>query len=255
MGRGGGAKVTEHFCPYCSIGSSQLLQVFTDHNLMCDQCRRGGKLQCRHWPVEDEAYLVEIKAQLQSITNGADEHYSLSAQFKENVNVRPLLVDKAIVNYAQNIEHLFYDYTTVDSRRRRMFYGLLKHHVSMRFNCGCLKHCPIDLNNNAVDDDCMKEELQIMVRFLQECTLEEQVVLTITKKVNRNKETKETSLLDVESMIIDLMHLINRTIERLIRILLEHGFRLWDKRHGDFFESVEAWSIVRVLIIKMTALV
>ena len=238
MGRGGGAKVTEHFCPYCSIGSSQLLHVFTDKDLMCDHCRRRGKTHCRHWPVEDEAYLVEIKTKLESITNGAEEHYSLSAQFKENVNVRPLKVDKAIVNYGQNIEHLFYDYTTVDSRRRRMFYGLLKHHVSMRFNCGCTKQCPIDLNVNPVNDDCVKNELQIMVGFLQECTVEEQVVLTITKKINRNKETN--SLLNVESMIIDIMHLINRTIERLIRILLEHGLNLWDRRHGDFFESVEA---------------
>jgi len=64
MGRGGGAKVTEHFCPYCTICSSELLKGFSDKKLMCDACKQSGKSICRHWAVEDEAVLKAMEEQL-----------------------------------------------------------------------------------------------------------------------------------------------------------------------------------------------
>jgi len=117
---------------------------------MCDSCIRLGNIQSRHWAVEDEEFIAKTKSQLNSICAGAEhDHdlYSLTSQFKNTTLVKPLLVDNAILfNYSQNIEHLFYDYTIVDSRRRRLYYHRIKHHVAVRFNSGCLKNSPINLN-------------------------------------------------------------------------------------------------------------
>jgi len=90
------------------------------------------------------------------------------------------------------------------------------------------------------DDEALLAELNLMVAFLKECVMEEKLVERLMIILSREKETKDFRLLDVESMVIDSLHLANRTIERLIKILLEHGFSYWDNQQGDFFESVEA---------------
>jgi len=78
------------------------------------------------------------------------------------------------------------------------------------------------------DDEALLAELNLMVAFLKECVMEEKLVERLMIILSREKETKDFRLLDIESMVIDSLHLANRTIERLIRILLEHGFRYWD---------------------------
>ena len=89
LGRGVGAKIAHHFCPYCSCHSNELCQgKNTDNPYRCSTCAASNTAICRHWPVEDRDTIIRINDEIQALT---DYNYVLNPEF---------------INDAKRIKHL-----------------------------------------------------------------------------------------------------------------------------------------------------
>ena len=234
LSRGGGAKMTPNFCPYCTCLSEQLCTVVTPK---CSGCSTDKHDLCRHWEVTDTNTINSAKEILASIrpdfVNLDQPVYFQTPEFIE-IARRNEIITMEIPHSSTDPNHIDFHYNlpSVDKATRDTFARKVKEHIRVRQKHGRLSECEIRRSGSLLD---------MVTQLKAEMAMEEHV-LKLRLMLEIDEDTKDERLLPVECMIPDSMHLLNRTTERIIKVLLMKGathyiYRLERPLH-EFKESV-----------------
>jgi hypothetical protein len=248
VGRGGGAKMIPYFCPYCSIKSDQLCKAIsndeTDSSCTTTQsltsCERGcegvpGKA-CRHWMIETDDTIKLLQEQFD--TKRPQFEYSLSPAFRQALTKLPLMTVDDAPDSDLDPFHINFKYRNVDDIRAiKVFYNAVWKHIQVRKNY----HTSFpEFQSRAPNDlESIRQMLEGVVPSFEILLKNEAHFGQINDKLQRHAQSHEYFLLAIESMIIDSMHLLNRTVEKIIRMLLVKGVQNNATRKKNFMTNVE----------------
>lgn len=98
LGKGGGAKVTEIFCPYCPCESKDLISLREEK---CESCLNHQS--CRHWKLLDEAAIAAIKLKLQTSPNSTPLASSEKRKLQSILDLEEEVAEKRLVQPDQCI--------------------------------------------------------------------------------------------------------------------------------------------------------
>lgn len=255
VGRGGGAKRIPYFCPYCSINSDQICKgISIDLNSMqgLSYCESHcvdvpGKL-CRHWRIENDETIKIIQEHFDS--RRAEYEYSLSPDFKDKLTKLPLMTLERAPNCDQNPFHIRFKYNNagVNIQAVRDFYNTVRKHIDLRKDYhSSLPEIDARTSNNI---EAIRRSLDQVVPSLEEIMRNEALLLQLNDILQRHTQSHEHFLLNIECMIIDSMHLLNRTVEKIIRMLLVKGMQNNASRKKIYMTNVEntvngsAWHVL-----------
>jgi hypothetical protein len=231
-GRGGGAKVIPYFCPYCTCNSNQLCSPCP---ISCDECVAQGKL-CRHWPVEDAETVESYKLRLHESTS----KYSLQIDFERDLERLSALTHETTPDMHLDNMHINYDYNHdgVGDDDIRGFFVTIAAHIQLRKKYGQLNHVVIDRAARRDISRC-KAVLDEVVPVLKETLQKERETQHLQTIISKHEQNDDLCLLQIESLIIDSMHLSNRCIEKLLRMLLIKGISSTTLSKDEFKKEVE----------------
>ena len=127
-------------------------------------------------------------------------------------------------NNSGNVLHVnFFTKMLVDNIRLRQQYGQMS-------NVICYNTIP---ENKAI--------LSTLVPSLAAQLEKERVLERLQRIINQDQDTKETRLAEVDQAIVDSQHSMNRTVERVIKILLKIGAENYDGRTIEsYYTAIES---------------
>lgn len=227
----------DFFCPYCVVRSKEILATNIHPCSFCSQ----HSYNCRHWDVTDEAMIDKTKEYLTSIgcsDIGTSEYFErddfINACYKYQLSIDDIPFKET------NPSHIAFDYRTHTSNQPvfSLFLKNIVENVMIRKRHGKLDTCDISGTNVEI-----KGRLSIITPMLLEELKNEELIKKMRLILRREDQTSKERLLPVVSMIPDVMHLLNRTIERVIKILFIHGSRQYmstnNRNLGAFQKSIE----------------
>jgi len=237
LARGGGAKITPQFCPYCVCSSEDLLNPCTKK---CPDCIEINQNVCRHHAVTDHHEIIRIRNYLSSFnpefSNLSVVPYFEQPNFLNELKEKDLLVTDT--DHAQgsiiteNPNHIKFAFeSSTNATDKRIFLGIIRHQIRTRHKYGRLLRCDIRENSTSAVRS-MVTQLEAEIAFENDIRMN-RLILQI------EDDTKEDRLLPVVSMIPDSMHMLNRTSERIIKILLLIGARQHMKPEGAILQSFQ----------------
>jgi len=216
LGRGGIPKKVDHFCSYCSISSSNIDRVRLQSSL-CRRCCECPNVDvpCRHWDLHDKEYISSCARFL--------EEESADAYFKEGwvskINSLPQIYLTATRDSHEKPDHIDFDFVHSSHARNIFFFtDLIVQHIRARQEVGISFNVTIsdDINEN-------KRNLNTLVFELRRRLEYESLLRDSQCTINLDSIGKTSRLIEAEKLIYDLMHLGNRTSERIVKIILVFG--------------------------------
>jgi hypothetical protein len=207
--RGGAAKVSEHFCSYCSCTSSVIDQP---RLTKCLKCQESGR-DCFHWEVGDADLLKSVQDTLSSLANdnskaGLYNHSGDGLTIHLKLNEHKILDD--------NI-----DFTPNDIRQKALFQRKVKHNLQL-----------LGQKSDDSYEECVKR-------------LRESLIYLEKKKEyikTRDAALYPDALIMIHEAIPCILHAENRMGEAILKRALIEGFnqnsvkkeqKLWLSRFED----------------------
>ena len=223
-GRGGGAKMANNFCfcPYCSCSSSQLIETFVETCLMCHTCIASGSVECRHWDVETDEKVTEMRRKYDILLQ-KNMQYCTTLSFRDNRSVKYLDVAHGTNDCGPN--HLFFRYRDCNNiQSLRKFSNEIVANVRVRQQHGKMEN--VDTNIGSSRED-MCRYLDDVVPQLTSLIAEEKQMCRLMNAISRYDKTHKNFLLPPDLLVIDVMHCLNRTVEKIITMILLQGVHEW----------------------------
>lgn len=229
LNTGSGAKKNCHsyFCHLCPCSSRDILFFTVDQN-RCDWCKRKGKEKCYHWEVGDEDTVARFQRDLE---NQMEEYLASckatlqEVKSKTKIKYCPSAVDHKVDIY--NIDYAPEDTESDEAIENLYFFSsLLTEELELR-------------NMSILGSLGERRE-----RLKRQLLVEERLGL-ILLAVERSIIGKDAALMLIKQAIPCIMHLENRTGEKIITMLLAIGAELFQKhRSGSslrlYIERVES---------------
>jgi hypothetical protein len=219
LGRGGGgAKVSDFFCCYCCIRSKDILAYAPPTTVLaCQSCRDTNRSKCRHYNVMDSVYVDQCKQTLDSYT---EILYFDNPDFLKEWEKLPALHVEEIHKKESLSNHIAYDYSNACPRYLQSFATLICEHVTLRKKYGAMRNVNV---SSTPSDNVLN--IKILVEALSDELIKQTHVNRLKSVLSLDEETVDTRMMDCEAMIFDSLHLVNRTVERIYKILFQTGAR------------------------------
>jgi hypothetical protein len=242
LGRGGGAKACELFCPYCSCSSSSLCETTTEPSLQCALCRIANK-PCPHWAVEDKVTIQQAKEKFEAL---AQYHYCVGSEFEKLMKeIKTPLIVEVVPNYlelkGQHIDFQYHACTDSNDSNFQQYFDAVASHVFVRKKYGhfATMNCPSEQERVSGGMMVLRDFLSSVVSELKTIMKNEASTLRWHSIIQRDIETRDNKLLDVECMVPDIMHLVNRANEKIVRMLLIKGAEKAHRSKTKFYSDCE----------------
>jgi hypothetical protein len=223
VNRGGGAKVCQYFCPYCSITSAELISTRPEY-LTCSKCLTSSPTnhQCRHWAMEDQEYMDKCQLDIERSEYKYFISEAFKVQLKATTTAHPLICS-IIRDAASNESHIDFQYSTCAQMKvLKKFFKLISSHIRIRKEQGILND--LEMSNETTAEG-IKAFLDKAVPQLKMILKQEEKIHHMHVVIKRDLETREHYLIEPWKCCVDIMHLFNRTIEKIIRILFIRGMQ------------------------------
>jgi hypothetical protein len=236
LNTGTGAKknCNSYFCHVCPCSSRDILFFKVDEN-RCTRCKRNNSEKCFHWAVGDESTIEYFQTLLEN------EHgeflRSCGATLNEikkqsKIKYNPTAIDKEVDVY--NIEFApSGEESNAEIEKLFFFNTLVTEELTLR-------NMPID--------GTLGERRE---RLRKQLLVEERIIL-MQLAVQRSEMGREAAMMLIQQAIPCIMHLENRSGEKILTMLLSIGAETYQKRQVGaalkmYLEQVQ--QIVRTVIL------
>jgi len=161
LGRGGGAKMAEHFCPFCSIKKIDLTRAESIISLKCDSCRISGE-DCLHREIETGEHIEKLRSEM---AENMEMCYCVEESFINSLSARTLQTGNT-PNCKRNNLHIDFAFNDCeDIQSLYPFYKEIANSASLRQACGKLDSLLVPTETPSSIDD-MKTVLRSVVPAL-----------------------------------------------------------------------------------------
>ena len=205
LGRGGGAKIMEHFCPYCCMTSDQILTK-------------------RHWDLMDHIVVEKAKQHVETLMQ-ADFYKEFFSELDSKQKKKKKresdetdddegLIIREAPRKNEIVNHIDFDWEGCNNPRHLYYFkDKLKCEINRKQKLGALMDVNVD-----------EEQIGTMVAALK-CQIREEEEAAISYNILQLDQLsiEQDRFIDPEQSIFDILHLENRTIERIVMILLRDG--------------------------------
>jgi len=224
-GRGGGAKIAPDFCPYCSCKSSELIEPFVDDCTMCELCKSLGKTECLHWEIETEDKVRRMREEFDILVQ-KDMIYCTTLAFRDSSTVKYLNTQNRNNDYGPN--HILFLYNECNNMQTlRKYYIEIVANVRLRQAHGHLSEIDTTHRSNR-EEICAW--LDVVVPSLSQLIAQEKYMIRLWNAIKRYDDTHDKYLLPPDLLVVDVMHCLNRTVEKIICMVLIRGIKDWVKQ-------------------------
>jgi hypothetical protein len=214
---GTGAKKNSdsYFCHVCPCSSRDILFYKVGNN-RCDRCVRKGNTKCYHWSVGDEATIENFQRILRAELG---DYIQLIGATVEDIRQRsrikynPNAIDKE--TDINNIEFVLSTEDDTDADMEQVFY----------FNT--LLNEELQLRNMPLDGTLGERRERLKNQLAQE-----ERILLMQKAIERSEQGKEAALMLIHQAIPCIMHLENRSGEKILTMLLSVGADHYQRHRG-----------------------
>lgn len=237
LSRGGGAKVAKYFCPYCVCTSEDIMTCKTSKLICCVSCNEKNTT-CKHWDVMDKDMIQHAKNFLEVQGEGYSdlrkELYFCTKEFTDLLQGQHLQFKNA-PNKSRNPLHIDFDFINASDNQASYFWNAIKKNILARQRFHRLNL--INIHKSEIFSNTVRDRLHHIIQSLRnELELEDKIAYMRTI-LEQDEEAKHDRLLPVHTMVPDSMHLLNRVIERIIKMLFLMGSRESERlgRNKDVF--------------------
>lgn len=209
-GTGARKKCNSYFCHLCPCNSKDILFHTVGEN-RCNRCKRNGKAKCYHWDVGDEDSIEKFQ---QDLELHMEEYFETCSTTLDQV------IEKSKIRYQPNaldkesdMQNIDFSPSTDDDDMDALYYfsSLITEELKLR---------------NMPVNGTLAERRE---RLKQKLVVEEKLLL-IKRAIERSAHGKDAALMLIKQAIICIMHLENRTGEKILTMLLSIGVELYLKR-------------------------
>jgi len=217
LNTGTGAKknCNSFFCHVCPCSSRDILYYKVERN-RCERCIRKGNEKCFHWSVGDEATIENFQQILRAELGDYIETIGATIEDirqRSRIVYNPTAIDKE--TNINNIEFVISTEDDTDADMEQLFYfnSLLNEELQLR---------SMDLDGTLGD---RRERLKNQL-------MQEERIMLMQKAIERSAQGREAALMLIHQAIPCIMHLENRSGEKILTMLLSIGADLYQRRRG-----------------------
>jgi hypothetical protein len=218
--RGGGCKNKTFFCHLCDCTKNTLVS-YNVNELRCDRCKRRGKPKCYHHKVCDEVY---VNAMVDDLEQQLGKYYDRHGRtYEEIMSKTKLGTDHMQATKHLDPNHIDYDVPQNDPDKIRQYTQFIA------------KECTIRKISTVGGQ---LEEWRALLRM--SVTMEKYIFFLLNVRRWKEEGVEKVPLVKVVELLIPcILHLENRTGEKMITMILRKGMELFQGPKDRYIQAME----------------